>query len=86
MRTPTASSPSRFQVLPAVAPAFTAPDRLVRLPEVLQLVGLSRSALYERMANGAFPSSRNIGMRSVAWTLSEIEAWIAARPLTIVPD
>ena len=55
-------------------------DRLVRLPEVVHLCGISRSALYEMISNGEFPVPLRIGARSVGWRFSELQAWIATRP------
>lgn len=56
--------------------------RLIRLKEVLQLVPLGRSTIYERMNAGTFPKSRDLGGNVVAWRESEVLAWIDALPLT----
>lgn len=53
--------------------------KLLRLPEVINATGLSRSALYRMIAEGTFPSSIRIGGRSVAWCDEEVNAWIAER-------
>lgn len=53
------------------------PERLLRLPEVIERVGLKRSAIYQRMAEGRFPVSRSLGSRCAVWLESEIDAWIA---------
>jgi prophage regulatory protein len=50
--------------------------RLLRLPEVLNRTGLSRSTLY---ADSSFPKSVKVGQRAVAWDEDEINAWIEAR-------
>ncbi|CAI1687487.1 MAG: AlpA family transcriptional regulator [Klebsiella grimontii] len=59
------------------------PRRLIRLPEVLKRVGLSRARMYGLINAGRFPKQVRIGLRSVAFIESEIEAWmdsvIAAR-------
>ncbi len=39
------------------------PGRIVRLPEVRQLTGLSRSGLYKRMKEEAFPHAVGLGGR-----------------------
>lgn len=57
----------------------TATPRILRLPEVKQLVGLSRSELYRRMALHEFPESISLGKRSVGWLETEISEWITAR-------
>ena len=51
-------------------------DRLLRLPEVMQRVGLKRTAIYDRMKAGSFPKSRKLGPRYTVWIESEIDAWI----------
>ncbi len=62
-----------------VEPAFVipAPPRLIRLPEVIARVGLKRSSIYQRMAEGRFPKGRSLGPRCVVWVETEIDAWIA---------
>ena len=53
--------------------------RLLRLKEVLGLVGLPRSTMYALMKVGEFPKPVQLSHRSVAWRLSEIETWIDSR-------
>jgi prophage regulatory protein len=55
-------------------------DRMVRLPEVLQLVQISRSTLRRLVAEGSFPRPVQLGARSVAWRLRELENYLARRP------
>ena len=50
--------------------------RFVRLPEVVQLTGVSRSTIYRWMANGEFPKQVSLGGNTVAWLEAEIEDWI----------
>lgn len=52
------------------------PRRLIRLPEVLKRVGLSRARMYGLINAGRFPKQVRIGLRSVAFIESEIEAWM----------
>lgn len=52
--------------------------RLIRLPEVMRRVGLSRSAIYKRMAEGRFPRSRSLGPKCAVWVEEEIGDWIAS--------
>lgn len=56
------------------------PDRLIRLPEVVAMTGLSRSTIYRYMAAGTFPLAVDLGENAVAWWWSEVEAWRRARP------
>lgn len=53
--------------------------RFVRLPEVMQLCGLSRSSIYQKMADGSFPAQIKISMRSVAWLEGDLIDWIEAK-------
>lgn len=50
--------------------------RLIRLPEVRQRVGLSRSEIYRRIRRNAFPSPVRLGPQSSAWDSAEIDRWI----------
>lgn len=52
---------------------------LERRREVEQRTGLTRSAIYELMAAGAFPKPCRISARAVAWPRAEVDAWIKAR-------
>ncbi len=53
--------------------------RILRLPAVCQLVGLSRSSILRLEAAGKFPKKFNLSVHAVGWYESEIQAWIAAR-------
>lgn len=62
----------------AVVTGENAPLRLLRLPEVISRVGLKRSSIYQRMAEGRFPKARSLGPRCAVWVETEIDAWIAS--------
>ena len=51
-------------------------ERFLRLKEVINRTGLSRSTIYLRMKKGTFPKQVNLGPRTVGWLESEIDAWI----------
>ena len=53
--------------------------RLLRLPAVLDRVGLGRSRVYELIAEGRFPTPVKLSERAIAWPSDEIDAWIAER-------
>jgi prophage regulatory protein len=62
-------------------PITPSPERLLRLPYVLEKVGLGKSSIYE-MANRnppAFPRPIKLSRRAVCWTESSIDAWIQER-------
>jgi prophage regulatory protein len=52
---------------------------VLRLPQVIQRCGFSRSAIYKLAARNKFPRPINIGVRAVAWPENEIEQWLAER-------
>ena len=55
------------------------PTRILRLPEVKERTGLSRSTIYLYISKGAFPASISLGPRTVGWIESEIEEWLQSR-------
>ncbi|PIR01274.1 MAG: AlpA family transcriptional regulator [Nitrospinae bacterium CG11_big_fil_rev_8_21_14_0_20_45_15] len=50
--------------------------RILRLPEVIAHSGLSRSTIYLRVSQGAFPKPVNLGGRAVGWIEAEIQEWL----------
>lgn len=58
---------------------FIQPRRIYRLPDVLALVGISRSTLYNRIAIGEFPKPHKIGPRLNGWDSIEVHDWIASQ-------
>jgi prophage regulatory protein len=57
----------------------TQPNRFIRLPEVIHLIGLSRSQIYKMQGEGAFPRSVRLSERSVAWLEIEVLHWMDQR-------
>jgi prophage regulatory protein len=55
------------------------PVRILRLPEVIERVGLCRASIYKHMAGGHFPRSISLGPRAVGWLEHEIEGWLQAK-------
>lgn len=53
------------------------PDRILRLPTVLQRTGLSRSTLYHKIREGTFPRQLRISIHGAGWRESAIQRWIA---------
>lgn len=49
--------------------------KFLRLPEVKDRTGLSRSTLYLRISQGRFPAPVSLGGRAVGWIESEINDW-----------
>ena len=55
-------------------------DRFMRQSEVLEAVGLSRQAIYEKRKAGTFPEPVDVGVAALRWRESEIKAWMESRP------
>lgn len=53
--------------------------RILRLPDVMDRVGLRRASIYQHMASGTFPKPIALGIRARGWLEHEIDAWIAVR-------
>ncbi|SHL89780.1 transcriptional regulator, AlpA family [Rhodanobacter sp. OK091] len=53
--------------------------RFLRLPEVMCLIGLSRSQIYKMQGEGTFPRSIALSRRAVAWSDREVRQWMACR-------
>jgi prophage regulatory protein len=52
---------------------------ILRLPAVKARTGLSRSSIYQHVADGSFPRPVSLGARAVGWVESDIESWISRK-------
>jgi prophage regulatory protein len=52
---------------------------ILRLPAVKARTGLSRSTIYQHVADGSFPRPVSLGARAVGWVESDIEGWISRK-------
>ena len=52
---------------------------LLRLPEVIQMTGLSRSTIYDAVKTGNFPAPIKLARRSSAWVHSEILDYVNSK-------
>ena len=55
--------------------------QFLRLPAVIERVGLSRSTIYQMMEDGRFPRAVKLGERAIGWPVERIESWAAEREL-----
>ncbi len=55
--------------------------RLLRLPEVEAVTGLSATTIWRREREGDFPRRRRVSGNAVAWRSDEIERWVETRPV-----
>ena len=55
-------------------------QRILRLPEVRSVTGLSGSGIYRMVAAGEFPAQVQPARRSVRWREEDIPGWVESRP------
>ena len=60
-------------------------ERLIKLPDVIFKVGLSRSSIYKLLATDSFPKRRYLGGANVVWVESEVDAWIQQQLSKLTP-
>lgn len=53
--------------------------KILRLPEVLGIIGISRSKLYADIKAGEMPTPISLGARAVGWIDQDITDWIERR-------
>lgn len=58
---------------------LAADERFIRLPEVLNVTGLSRASVYRLEKAGLFPRRLKLTENTVAWKLTDIRAWMESR-------
>ena len=59
-------------------------DRMMRIPEVAEVTGLSKTTIWRRVKSGDFPAPLRLGSlttRSVGWREGDVEKWIESRPV-----
>ena len=52
---------------------------VLRLPDVINMVALSRSSIYLLIQRNEFPRPLQLSVRAVGWRLSDIETWLESR-------
>ncbi len=50
--------------------------RILRLPEVIERTGLSRSSIYSFIQKNTFPKQISLGEKAVGWLEADIDLWI----------
>ena len=56
--------------------ALPKPNRLLRLPQVLERIPVSKTAWYEGIKEGRYPSALQLAPRTSVWRESDIDALI----------
>ena len=55
-------------------------EAMLRVPDVLDRIGVSRRTLYRWRADGTFPQALRLGANSIGWPRHIIDEWLANRP------
>lgn len=50
--------------------------KILRRTQIEQMLGISRSSIYQMMADGEFPRPLKLGRRAVGWRSDDIETWL----------
>ncbi|HEY0684675.1 MAG TPA: AlpA family phage regulatory protein [Steroidobacter sp.] len=53
--------------------------RILRLPDVIDRVGLQKTQIYDLMKRQLFPQAMKLSVRAVGWFEHEIDAYLTAR-------
>jgi len=53
--------------------------KILRLPSVKALTGLSRSTIYLRISKNEFPPPISLGARAVGWLENDVDSWLAEK-------
>jgi|688.fasta_scaffold2472708_1 prophage regulatory protein len=53
--------------------------KLLRLNDVMNKTGLSRSSIYKQMSINNFPPQVKLGTRIVAWHEAAVDNWITSK-------
>jgi prophage regulatory protein len=74
------SAATSSPVIPVSEPSPTpVRKRLLRLPQVKDATGLSRTTIYRKIASREFPGPIRISQRAIAWIEDYIMGWIVAQ-------
>ena len=61
----------------APRPSKNLPERILRIQEVINLTGLSRTTIWRMECKGEFPSRVQLGVGSVGWKANEVDDWLS---------
>jgi prophage regulatory protein len=75
----TAEPTSRMQTEPLNLVPVSNEITFLRLPQVKATTGLSKTTIYEKIKDNAFPCPVLISKRAVAWVESEVRQWAASQ-------
>ena len=54
--------------------------RILRIREVVQVTGMSRSAIYRKLSAKQFPEQVRLAPQTVGWRDTDVQAWLESLP------
>ncbi len=54
--------------------------KILRLPEVARLTGMSKGTIHRRYREGTFPRPLKLGVQSIGWRRKDIDDWLESLP------
>ena len=70
---------SGLSTLYVVSSGNRAQPRFLRLSEVLEMTGMGKTFIYDRIKDGTFPKQIQLGSRTVVWNEQEVIKWMEAQ-------
>jgi prophage regulatory protein len=53
--------------------------KILRMPNLIKKIGLSKPTIYRLIKNGDFPPHTRLTQRSVGWVEEDIDIWLDGR-------
>jgi len=54
-------------------------SKIIRMPEIVALLGVSRACVYNWVKAETFPAPIKLGPKAIGWLSAEIDAWLDQR-------
>jgi prophage regulatory protein len=51
-------------------------ERILRIPQVIEMTGLKKTTIYLLVKEGKFPKPSKIGRRAIGWKYSDVKEWL----------
>lgn len=52
-------------------------NKILRIRQVIEVTGLSRSSIYLKISRNEFPAQIKLGVRAAGWVETDIQLWIS---------
>ena len=69
--------------MPATAPAPAPAPALLRVPDLTEMLGVSRKTIWAWRRAGTFPEPIRLGDRLIAWRPEDIDDWLEAQTAAV---